>query len=41
MPEPIITLSLGPSAPRPGMVEAIVGRAADKAPNLVSRESPA
>ncbi|MGB3061641.1 MAG: hypothetical protein WBE17_18095, partial [Anaerolineae bacterium] len=37
MPEPIITLSLLLSAAAGGMAEAIVGRAADKAPNLVSR----
>ncbi|MFZ1710956.1 MAG: hypothetical protein WAW20_20420, partial [Anaerolineae bacterium] len=37
MPEPIITLSLLLRAAAGGMAEAIVGRATDKAPNLVSR----
>lgn len=37
MPEPIITLSLLLSAAAGGVAEALVGRAADKAPNLVER----
>jgi hypothetical protein len=37
VPEPIITISLLLSAAAGGVAEALVGRATDKTPNLVSR----